>query len=137
MRFLYALGQHGAFVSIQGMIREGERLFAFHDDLYVVTVPNSFGAMFAVVQKYMRRAANIRVHLGRAPVWRVFDLPTAEQGIKVLGTSLGHEDFVAAHLRNVLESHRTLLERYRWCRTSFCFLKRRSPCELSVAGRST
>ena len=40
----------------------------------------------------------------RALVWRGSDLPTAEQGIKVLGTLLGHEDFVAAHFRFVLES---------------------------------
>ena len=31
-------------------MREGERLFAFLDDLYMVTVPDRIGAMFAVVQ---------------------------------------------------------------------------------------
>ena len=36
---------------------------------------------------------------------------TAQQGIKVLGTPLGHEDFVAAHLQRVLRKHQTLLER--------------------------
>ena len=99
-------------VSIQEMLRDGERLFAFYDDLYVVTVPNRVGAIFAVVQECMRRDANIRIHLGkikvwnaggirpracdvlqqiseaagsRAPVWRGSGLPTAEQGIKVLG----------------------------------------------------
>ena len=88
------------------MLRDGERLFAFHDDLYVVTVPNRVGAIFAVVQECMRRDANIRVHLGkinlwnaggirpracdvlqriaeaagsRAPVWRGSGLPTAER----------------------------------------------------------
>ena len=158
MPLLYALGQHGALVSIQGMMREGERLFAFLDDLYVVTVPDRIGAMFAVVQEYMRRDANIRVHLGkikvwnaggirpracevlqqivdaagsRALVWRGSDLPTAEQGIKVLGTPLG----LAAHLRNVLESHRTLLERIPLVQDVQCAW--RSPCELSVAGGST
>ena len=97
----HALGQHGALVSIQGMMKNRERLFAFHDDRHVVTVPN---------RKYMKRDANIRVHLGKikvwnaggirpqARLWRAFDLPNAEQGIKVLGTSLGHEDFVAAPL---------------------------------------
>ena len=138
MPLLYSLGQHTALVSIQEMLRDGERLFAFHDDLYVVTVPNRVGAIFAVVQECMRRDANIRVHLGkikvwnaggirpracdvlqqiaeaagsRAPVWRGSGLPTAEQGIKVLGTPLGHEDFVAAHLSSVLRAHQILLER--------------------------
>ena len=125
------LGQHSALVSIQGMLRDGERLFAFHDDLNVVTVPNRVGAMFAVVQECMKRDANIRVRLGkikvwnaggirpracvllqqiaeaagsRAPVWRGSGLPIAEQGIKVLGAHLGHEDFVAAHLSSVLHT---------------------------------
>ena len=44
MPLLYSLGQHSALVSIQEMLRDSERLFAFHDDLYVVTVPNRVGA---------------------------------------------------------------------------------------------
>ena len=39
-----------------------------HDDLYVVTVPNHVGAIFAVVQECMRRDANIRFHLGKIKV---------------------------------------------------------------------
>ena len=38
-------------------------------------------------------------------------MPTELQGIKVLGTPLGHPDFVAAHLDRVLSDHRTFLER--------------------------
>ena len=134
--------QHGALVSVQGMVSEGERLF--HDDLYVV-IPDRIGAMFVVVQEYMRRDANIRVHLGkikvwnvggirprayevlqqiadaagsRAFVWRGSDLPTVKQGIKVLGTPLGHEDFVAAHLRTCWNPTGPSWNGYRWCRTS-------------------
>ena len=47
------------------MLRDGERLFAFHDDL---SVPNQIGDIFAVVQECMRRDANIRVHLGKIKV---------------------------------------------------------------------
>ena len=47
----------------------------------------------------------------REPVWKGSGLPTELQGIKVLGTPLGHPDFVAAHLDRVLSDHRTLLER--------------------------
>ena len=43
------------------------------------------------------------------PMWKRLGLVTVEQGIKVLGTPLGHEDFVAAHLH--LRNHQTLLER--------------------------
>ena len=47
----------------------------------------------------------------RESVWKGSGLPTELQGIKVLGTPLGHPDFVAAHLDRVLSDHRTLLER--------------------------
>ena len=84
--------------------RDGERLFAFHDDLYA---PIALAPFF---QECMTRDANIRVHLGkikvwnaggirpracdvlqqiaeaagsRPPVWRGSGLPPAEQGIKV------------------------------------------------------
>ena len=88
--------------------------------------------------KAVVETANIRVHLGKIKVWnssgvrpracdtlqdiatasgsldqvwKGSDLPTDQQGIKVLGTLLGHRDFVAAHLARVLRSHETLLER--------------------------
>ena len=74
----------------------------------------------------------------RAPVWRGSSLPIAEQGIKVLRTPLGHEDFVAAHLRTVLHSHQTLLERIRrpGCsmRMGFVAPQRRCTRELPVTG---
>ena len=46
-----------------------------------------------------------------ARVWRGSLLPTDRQGIKVLGTPLGHPDFVARHLQAVVAEHQTLLDR--------------------------
>ena len=46
-----------------------------------------------------------RIGNPRAIVWKGPGVPTHEQGIKVLGTPLGHEDFVAAHLESVLADH--------------------------------
>ena len=43
-------------------------------------------------------------------VWRG-DGPTNTQGIKVLGTPLGHEDFVRDHLRRTTEDHMSLLDK--------------------------
>ena len=40
-----------------------------------------------------------------ARVWRGSLLPTDRQGIKVLGTPLGHPDFVARHLQAVVAEH--------------------------------
>ena len=38
-------------------------------------------------------------------------MPTNEQGIKVLGTPLGHDDFVAHHLRDVAREQQELLDK--------------------------
>ena len=43
-------------------------------------------------------------------VWRGGG-PNRERGISVLGTPLGHPDFVAAHLQKILAEHRILLGR--------------------------
>ena len=37
--------------------------------------------------------------------------PTDRQGIKLLGTSLGHPNFVARHFRSFTEEHQVLLQR--------------------------
>ena len=44
-------------------------------------------------------------------VWRgSVDAPTHEQGITVLGTPLGHDDFIRAHLKHIMQEHAVLLE---------------------------
>ena len=42
-------------------------------------------------------------------MWKGSDIPTAEQGVRILGTPLGHPDFV--HTENVLKEHGVLLSR--------------------------
>ena len=45
-------------------------------------------------------------------VWRgSVDAPTHEQGITVLGTPLGHDDFIRAHLEQIAQEDAVLLER--------------------------
>ena len=46
-----------------------------------------------------------------AQVWRGSMLPTDRQGVKVLGTPLGHPHYVARHLQRIVEEHHTLLDR--------------------------
>ena len=36
MPMLFALGQHGSFVAIQGRLRDNQHVLAYHDDLYTV-----------------------------------------------------------------------------------------------------
>ena len=44
-------------------------------------------------------------------MWKGSDIPTAEQGVRVLGTPLGHPDCVCTYLQNVLNEHGVLLSR--------------------------
>ena len=43
MPLLFALGQHAALEAVQRQLRVGERLFAYHDDIYVVSPPDGVG----------------------------------------------------------------------------------------------
>ena len=43
--------------------------------------------------------------------WKGSDIPTVEQGVRILGTPLGHPDCVHTFLQNVLDEHAVLLSR--------------------------
>ena len=46
-----------------------------------------------------------------ARVWRGSGVPTEQQGMKILGTPMGHPDFVQRHLVELAEEQRVFLER--------------------------
>ena len=48
-----------------------------------------------------------------ARVWRGSELPLDQQGVTILGTPLGHPDFVSAQLQQKIQDNRILLERDR------------------------
>ena len=47
MPLLFCLGQHQALQAIQDQLRDGEYLMAFLDDLYIVTLPDRVGPVYA------------------------------------------------------------------------------------------
>ena len=136
MPFLYSLGQHGALEAANDRLTRGERLLAFLDDTFIVTpTAAEAGTAHGHVRLALRNHCGIHVHVGKTKIWiwagnrlRICDMleriaqttgqgvegsqvPTAEQGMKVLGTPLGHEDCVARHLEAVVDEPRVLLER--------------------------
>ena len=138
MPLLFALGQHAALVAVQSQLIAGEKLMAFLDDIYVVTRPERIGAVYVTLQNELLAHSGIRIHGGKTRVWnsggvrppacdaleriaraadadenvwRGSQLPFHQQGIKVLGTPLGHPEFVRAHLDRIAIEHRTFLER--------------------------
>ena len=138
MPLLFSVGQHSSLEAVGAQLRRGEHLLAFLDDIHMVTRPERVGAVHACLGDELQTRASIRIHGGktkiwnqagerppicdvleriaqqnnpRARVWRGSEVPTAQQGIKVLGTPLGHPDFVRQHLRDVSEEHERFLTR--------------------------
>ena len=50
MPLLYALGQHQALVAAKNRLAESEKVFAFHDDVFMVTSPARVGVAYTVMQ---------------------------------------------------------------------------------------
>ena len=136
MPLLFALGQHAALEAVQRRLLEGERLFAFLDDVYVLTTTIRVGDVYRALQEELFRHCRIRIHVGKtqvwnaagirppacdmleriaqasdseARVWRGSEVPTSERGVRMLGTPLGHDDNV--HLTRTLAQHDVLLSR--------------------------
>ena len=129
MPSLFSLGQRGALQAAHRNLREGEFLFAFHDDVVMVTARERVGPVYAAMQDSLLRHAGIRIHVGKtkvwnkagvrpqicdvlermardndpsARVWRVSGVPLAEQGVKIWG---------APFLKKVSEKHQILFQR--------------------------
>ena len=98
------------WVSTQ-LSHEGEMLFAFLDNIYILCDPSRVGEIFLQVLQSLARFAGVQVNLEKTKVWnraatRPEDLhtigaeawrgegPEEEQGLVVLGVPVGHSAFV-------------------------------------------
>ena len=134
MPALYALGQRPALAEVQHALQPGERLLAFHDDIYaVVPQPERVRSVFDSLSEALWRRARIRLNQGKTKVWNAsgsapqgildldpgdfsvwvgaLSLPAASRGLTVLGVPLGSSEFVAAQLQVLANSHASLLQR--------------------------
>ena len=68
MPLLFCLGQHSALEAVQDDMREGEFLFAYLDDIYIVTCLERVGAVYASLGEHLRSFARIRIHGGNSSV---------------------------------------------------------------------
>ena len=131
MPALYAIGQHRALFAIRDQLLTTERLLAFLGDLYVLCSPHHVADVHIVLQQALWEHSRISVHHGKIQIWgwraltvaaRLGDkeavvwrgdpsLPPSAQGVKVLGTPLGHEEIVRAQLRSSTAAQRVLMQR--------------------------
>ena len=126
MPALYSLGQHRALEAVARRLYPTERLFAFLDDLYVVCRPDRVVDVQHILAAELWSHAKIQILHGKTQVWNrggvesteietlqaaaqvsVPDalvwrgdptLPEVEQGMKILGTPLGHPIYVQSFL---------------------------------------
>ena len=124
--------------AIAGEWQAGERLFAFLDDLYVSCQQARIAAIHRLMRIELWRHSKISVHHGKTKLWNNAgilpigvqvqqlassvdedavvwrgntQLQTSRQGIKILGTPIGHEDFVRTQLTARRTDHDVLLDR--------------------------
>ena len=100
-------------VAVQAQLKEGERLFAFLDDIYVMCSPDRIGQIYLLLEEQLRVKTGISIHQGKTKLWNAAGckpamadmltvaakrrspeavvwrgdqgLPKSEQGMKVLG----------------------------------------------------
>ena len=111
---------------------------AFLDDVYVVNPrPDSVLHSYTALEEELWTHAGIRINGDKtrvwkrsgsqprgcdifqriavqsdpdAVVWRGSDVPTVQHGIKILGTPLGHHDYVQNHLERVADEHQRFMD---------------------------
>ena len=128
MSLLYVLGQHDALETVDTQLKPDGDIYGFLDDIYVICHPDRVVDIFGILQTELRRHAGIEINRGKTKVWdrkgiRPNDietmgeyvwrgdqnLPTRDQGVKILGCPIGHPDYVLHFLENILEKQRVLL----------------------------
>ena len=123
MHLLFNLAIHDALVAVQTELREGQSfvLFAFLDDVYVVTGPNRSREVFDLLADHLWRVAGIWLHTVKTRVWNrsgvspqnVEDLGEQvwnRECIKVLDTPIGTDQFVSDALTERVQEENKLWE---------------------------
>ena len=69
MPLLFSLGQHSALNAVTSRLEEGERLFAYLDDLHVMCDPRRVSEVHSILEEELWRHARIRIHQGKTKMW--------------------------------------------------------------------
>ena len=128
MPALYALGQHDALHEAASRLHANDHVFAFLDDIYIITTRELAREAIAVVTQSISSKAGVQTHLGKLEVWSPCggaappgvaqlsptawkgDAPDHENGLVILGAPLGHPTFVQTHAENRMEEEQHLLQ---------------------------
>ena len=134
MPALYSLAQHPALEEVCGQLAEGEAIFAYLDDLYVVAAPERVRPVYNLLQDALWRHACVQLHASKTRIWNAageepaqvadlqpedadpvwvgaWTLPPELQGMMVLGSPLGSDEYVQRQLQQKRDDQDRLLPR--------------------------
>ena len=69
MPLLFSLALHRSLVSVKSHLEDGEKLFAFLDDVYVICRPARVLKVFRLLEHELSSKACISVHRGKTQIW--------------------------------------------------------------------
>ena len=125
MSLLFSLAIHNALAEVKANLRGDEHLFAFHDDVYVLTLPERSRDAFNLLGEKLSAMAEIQLHSGKTRTWNkagivpqhmndVGDEVWSPESIKILCTPVGCEDFVRQASEASLDEEHKLWEAISW-----------------------
>ena len=133
MPALFSLAIQPALRETEGLLQDGEAIFAFLDDVYVVASPQRVKPLHDALTRALWAHARVQLNAGKTRVWNAageeppqlsalrgspedpvwvgdWSLPAEQQGLTVLGAPLGSDAFVRHQLHAKRRSQDRLLQ---------------------------
>ena len=131
MPALFSLALHQALHHFHEDLQPGERVAAYLDDIYITAQPARIRALYDTLARHLEEHTGIHLHAGKTQIWNAAGvepphvqqlaattpvwlgnptLPPAQQGLRVLGLPLGHQEYVQAELSKISEKHKTFFD---------------------------
>ena len=108
-------------------LQPGEAVLAYLDDVYLLCPAPRARPLYELLQHALRQHANVSLNHGKTRIWNAAGapppgwpapaphdppiwvgdpaLPLDRQGVVVLGTPMGTEEYIAAHLTSARQEH--------------------------------
>ena len=69
MPALFSLAQHPALEEVQGQLRDGEAIFAYLDDTYIIATPERINELYRAYQLALWAHVHIELNSRKTRVW--------------------------------------------------------------------
>ena len=119
MPLLFSIGIQQALEEVAAAMVPGEQLSAFLDDIYLLCQPARVKPLFKLLERALLRCAGIELHQGKTKAWNragvvpdnigeVGDDAWQPEGITVLGTPVGSEQYISRKMEERITKEREL-----------------------------